>query len=272
MNDRQVRTPRGRDPIRYVRGIVMTGADKSAEGPVNKGGRFLTTHWTVVRDAGDPKSPDFRAALATLCETYWYPLYAYLRRYGCDPHEAEDLTQGFFARMLDKGDFRLADRERGKFRSFLMAALRNFVANERKHAKRLKRGGAATPVPIDVKDAERHYAKEAVEGLTPEKVFERSWALNVLEQAVDRLRDEWERNQKGRQFDALKEYLTPGKEATTYRTIAESLGMTEGAVKVAVHRLRRAYRAQLRAVIADTVATEEDVEDEIRDLLGAFGD
>jgi RNA polymerase sigma-70 factor (ECF subfamily) len=250
----------------------MTDPDKEAQGGVNKGGRFLTTHWTVVRDAGDPDSPGYRAALATLCETYWYPLYAYLRRYGCDPHEAEDLTQGFLARMLEKDDFRLADRERGKFRSFLMASLRNFVANERKHAKRLKRGGGATPVPIDVNDAERHYAQEAVEDLTPEKLFERSWALNVLEQAMDRLEAEWEKGGKTAQFDALKAYLTPGKESTTYREIAEALGMTEGAVKVAVHRLRRAYRAQLRAVIAETVSTEDDIEEEIRDLFGVFSD
>jgi len=237
-----------------------------------KGGRFLTTHWTVVRDAGDPDSPGYRAALATLCETYWYPLYAYLRRYGCDPHEAEDLTQAFFARMLDKDDFRLADPVRGKFRSFLMASLRHFAANERKHAKRLKRGGAVTPVPIDVKDAELHYAQEAVEGLTPEKLFERSWALNVLDQAMERLQNEWKRTEKTAQFDALKTYLTPGKETTTYREIAQSLDMTEGAVKVAVHRLRRAYRAQLRAVVAETVSTEDGVEEEIRDLLNAFGD
>lgn len=250
----------------------MTDPDKGAQGGVNKGGRFLTTHWTVVRDAGDPDSPGYRAALATLCETYWYPLYAYLRRYGCDPHEAEDLTQGFLARMLEKDDFRLADRERGKFRSFLMASLRNFVANERKHAKRLKRGGGATTVPIDVNDAERHYAQEAVEGLTPEKLFQRSWALNVLEQAMDRLQEEWQKSGKTAQFDALKPYLTPGKASKAYQEIAESLGMTEGAVKVAVHRLRRAYRAQLRAVIAETVSTENDIEEEIRDLFGAFGD
>lgn len=237
-----------------------------------KAGRFLTTHWTVVRDAGDPDSPGYRAALAMLCETYWYPLYAYLRRYGCDPHEAEDLTQGFFARMLDTDDFRLADRGRGKFRSFLMASLRNYVANERKHAKRIKRGGGMTPVPIDVNDAELHYAQEAVEGVTPEKLFERSWALNVLEQAMDRLQDEWEKSGKSTQFDALKPYLTPGKESTTYREIAQSRDMTEGAVKVAVHRLKRAYRAQLRAVIAETVSTEDDIEEEIRDLFGAFGD
>lgn len=250
----------------------MASPDKRTGGGVYKGRRFLTTHWTVVRDAGDPDSAEYRAALSTLCETYWYPLYAYLRRYGCDPHEAEDLTQGFFARMLDKDDFRLVNRERGKFRSFLIASLCNFVANERKHAKRLKRGGAATPVPIDLENAERHYAQETADGLTPEKLFERSWALSVLEQAMDRLRSEWEADHKGGQFEALKGYLTPGKESTTYCEIADSLGMTEGAVKVAVHRLRRAYRAQLRAVIAETVATEADIEDEIRDLLGAFGD
>ena len=249
----------------------MTGPDKGAKGGVHKGGRFLTTHWTVVRDAGDPDSPGYRVALATLCETYWYPLYAYLRRYGCDSHEAEDLTQGFLLRMLDKNDFRLADPVRGKFRSFLMASLRHFAANERKHAKRLKRGGAATPVSIDMKDAERQYAQEAEDGLTPEKLFVRSWAISVLEQAMDRLQDEWERSKKKAQFDALKAYLIPGKGSTTYREIAQSLNMTEGAVKVAVHRLRSAYRAQLRAVIAETVSTEEGIEDEIRDLLGAFG-
>ena len=249
----------------------MTDPEEGAIGGGQKGGRFLTTHWTVVRDAGDPDSPDYRAALATLCETYWYPLYAYLRRYGCDPQEAEDLTQGFLARMLEKNDFRLADPARGKFRSFLMASLRHFAANERKHAKRLKRGGGATLVPIDVSDAERHYAQEATVDLTPERLFERSWAIRVLEQSMDRLRDEWTRKEKTAQFDALKAYLTPGKRSTTYREIAESLDLTEGAVKVAVHRLRRAYRAQLRAVIAETVSSEDGIEEEMRDLLGAFG-
>jgi RNA polymerase sigma-70 factor (ECF subfamily) len=172
--------------------------------------------------------------------------------------------------MLDKNDFRLADPVRGKFRSFLMASLRHFTANERKHAKRLKRGGAAVPVSIDVNDAEQHYAREAEDGLTPEKLFVRSWAINVLEQAMDRLQNEWERNEKLELFEALKAYLIPGKESTTYREIAQSLDTTEGAVKVAVHRLRRAYRAQLRAVIAETVSTEDGIEEEIRDLLGAF--
>ncbi len=250
----------------------MTGSGKGSKGGVHKDGRFLTTHWTVVRDAGDPDSPGYRAALATLCEIYWYPLYAYLRRYGCDPHEAEDLTQGFLARMLDKDDFRLADPVRGKFRSFLMVSLRHFTTNERKHAKRLKRGGTVAHVPIDVKDAERHYAQEAMDDLTPEKLFERSWALNVLEQAMDRLQEEWRSSEKKTQFDAFKAYLTPGKESTTYRETAQSLDMTEGAVKVAVHRLRRAYRAQLRAVVAETVSSEAGIEEEIRDLLSAFGD
>ena len=145
----------------------MMKPDERVMGNMDKGGRFRTTHWTVVREAGDPDSPGYRAALATLCETYWYPLYAYLRRSGCDPHEAEDLTQEFLARMLDKDDFRLANPERGRFRSFLMASLRHFTANERKYARRLKRGGAATFVSIDVNDAERHYALDAVPDLTP---------------------------------------------------------------------------------------------------------
>lgn len=250
----------------------MTAPDEGAQGGVHKDGRFLSTHWSVVRDAGDPDSPDYRTARAALCETYWYPIYAYLRRYGCDTHEAEDLTQGFLARMLDKDDFRLADPVRGKFRSFLMVSLQHFTANERKHAKRLKRGGAATHVPIDVKDAERHYAQEPVDDLTPDKLFERSWALKMLDQAMNGLQDEWGKSGKTAQFDTLKVYLTPGKESTTYREMAESLDMTEGAVKVAVHRLKRAYRAQLRAVIAETVSTKDDIEEEIRDLFGAFGD
>lgn len=250
----------------------MTDSDNDAKRGLQTGRRFLTTHWTVVRDAANPDAPGYREALATLCETYWFPLYAYLRRYGCDPHEAEDLTQGFLARMLDKNDFQLADPDRGRFRSFLLASLRNFTANERKHAKRLKRGGAATLVPIDVNDAERYYAQEATDNLTPEKLFERSWAMSVLNRAMGRLEQEWKSGGKGSQFDALKEFLTPGKESTTYRDIAHSLDMTEGAVKVAVHRLRRAYRAQLRAVIAETVSTEDGIESEIRDLFGAFGD
>ena len=241
----------------------------SPENP-RKGRRFLTTHWTLVRDAGDPDSSGYREAREALCESYWFPLYAFLRRYGCAPDEAQDMTQGFLARMLDKDDFRLADETRGKFRSFLLASLKHFVANERKQAKRLKRGGGAIVVPIDSENAESAYAQEPVDNLTPDKIFERTWALSVLNQALDRLEEDWLNSGKSEQFDLLKAYLTPGKESTTYRDVGEALEMSEGAVKVAVHRLRKAYRTELRRVIADTVSSETEIEDEIRDLFGAF--
>lgn len=235
-------------------------------------GRFLTTHWTVVRDAGDPSAPGYGEARAALCEAYWYPLYVFLRRSGTSPQDAEDLVQGFLLRMLDKDDFRLADRERGKFRSFLLAALKNFAANEHKRATRLKRGGGAEVVSIDVDAAERSYAQEPVDGVTPEKLFERSWALHVLDETVRRLETEWRDAGKGELFDALKGYLTPGGQSETHGEIAKRLGLTEGSVKVSAHRLRKAYRAQLRGVIAETVSTEKEVEEEIRELFGAFGD
>lgn len=174
----------------------MSSSKREGKEAHRKENRFLTTRWTVVRDAGNPESSDYRAARAMLCETYWYPIYGYLRRYGCDPHESEDLTQGFLARMLDKDDFRLADPVRGKFRAFLMTSLQHFTANERKHAKRQKRGGDTIHVPIDVKNAEEHYAQEPVDGLTPEKLFERSWALKILEQAMEQLQEEWSNSEK----------------------------------------------------------------------------
>jgi RNA polymerase sigma factor (sigma-70 family) len=240
-------------------------------GKQGKGSRFMTTRWTMVNRAGDPNALGYREAIAALCELYWYPLYAYLRRYGRNAHDAEDLIQGFFARMLDKEDFRLADGSRGKFRSFLLSALKNYVANEHKYANRLKRGGGAVSVQLDLQDAEHHYAKELADTLTPEKLFARSWAVSVLERAVGGVCNEWEALGKGDQFEALKVFLTPGKGSKSYREVAEELNMTEGAVKTAVHRLRRAYRTHLRKVIAETVSSEEEVEEEIRELFNAFG-
>ncbi len=234
-------------------------------------GRFATTHWSVVLQASRPSSSHYRDAMSTLCGAYWYPLYAYLRRGGCDSHEAEEYTQAFFARLLEKEYLREADPERGRFRSFLLASLKHFVANERKRKKALKRGGGRKIFALDFGDAENRYSLEPVEKMSPEKLFERSWALTVLHNATSRLQDESSAAGKERVFECLKVYLTAEKGTIPYRKAAGDLDMSEGAVKVAVHRLRRRYRELLRDEIAQTVATADEIADEIRSLFTALG-
>lgn len=234
-------------------------------------GRFATTHWSVVLEAARPSSSHYRDAMSTLCGAYWYPLYAYLRRGGCSSHEAEEYTQGFFARLLEKEYLRQADPGRGRFRSFLLASLKHFVANERKREKALKRGGGRKIFALDFGDAENRYSLEPVEKMSPEKLFERSWALTVLHNATGRLQDESATAGKERVFECLKVYLTAEKGTIPYRKAAADIDMTEGAVKVAVHRLRRRYRELLRDEIGQTVATPDEIADEIRSLFAALG-
>jgi len=233
-------------------------------------GRFATTHWSVVRAAAQPESPRYQQALATLCRAYWFPLYAYLRRQGYDNHQAKDYTQAFFARMLEKRGLRLADPKRGKFRSFLLAALKHFLASERDRAQAQKRGGGRKVLSLDFENAESQYALEPSHQLTPEKLFERSWALTVLEQTMTRLQAESAGANKQKLFDRLKVYLTGERSSASYRDVASELDMTEGAVKVAVHRLRRRYRKLLRDEIAQTVTAEGQIDEEIRDLFAAL--
>ncbi len=233
-------------------------------------GRFATTHWSVVRAAGRPKSASYQQALETLCQTYWFPLYAYLRRQGYDSHQAEDYTQAFFAGLLAKGGLRLADPKRGKFRSFLLAALKHFLANERDRAQAQKRGGGRKVLSLDFENAEIQYALEPAHQLSPEKLFERSWALTVLERTMTRLQAESAGAKKRKAFDLLKVYLTGERSSVSYRDVAAELDMTEGAVKVAVHRLRRRYRELLRDEIAQTVTAEDEIDAEIRDLFAAL--
>jgi RNA polymerase sigma factor (sigma-70 family) len=232
--------------------------------------RFATTHWSVVLAAASPSSPNYEQALNTLCQTYWFPLYAYLRRRGCDRHQAEDYTQAFFARLLEKHSLRLADPKQGKFRSFLLAALKNFVANELARARAQKRGGNRRIVSLDIQDAESRYAVGPADQLSPEQLFDRSWALTVLERTMARLQDEAVGRNKQKLFEHVKTYLTAEKSSAPYRDAASDLGMTEGAVKVAVHRLRKRYRELLRDEIAQTVAGEDQVDEEIRDLFAAL--
>lgn len=234
-------------------------------------GRFATTHWSVVLAAGRPKSASYKQALETLCRTYWFPLYAYLRRQGYDSHQAEDYTQAFFAGLLAKGGLRLADPKRGKFRSFLLASLKHFLSNELARARAKKRGGGQKALSLDFQNAESQYALEPCDELSPEKLFERSWALTVLYRTMARLQAEAISTNKQKLFDHLKVYLTAEKSSIPYRDVAAELDMAEGAVRVAVHRLRKRYRELLRDEIAQTVTSDDQIDEEIRDLFAALG-
>lgn len=233
--------------------------------------RFATTRWTLIAAAQDRASPDARAALAALCTAYWYPLYAFIRRQGYPAHEAQDLTQEFFSRLLEKDYLRVVDRDKGKFRSFLLAACKHFLANERDRLQAQKRGGGRDHFSLDVRAAESRYGLEPAHNLTPEKLFDRRWALTLLDQVLAGLKEETARTGKHGLFEALKVFLTGEKTATSYTQLAERLAMTPGAVKVAVHRLRRRYRELLREAIARTVENPGDIDGEIRDLFAALG-
>jgi len=233
-------------------------------------GRFATTHWSVVLTAGSPSSPNYKQALSNLCQTYWFPLYAYLRRQGYDTDKAKDYTQAFFAGLLEKRGLRLADPKRGKFRSFLLTALKRFVAGEFNRAKALKRGGGRKVLSLDFENAESQYALEPAHQLSAEKLFERSWALTLLNRAMSRLQAESAGKKKQKLFDLLKVHLTAEKASIPYRDVAAELDMTEGTVKVTMHRLRRRYRELLRDEIAQTVTNEDEIDEEIRDLFAAL--
>lgn len=227
---------------------------------------FATTRWSVVVAAGGPTGPDARAALETLCATYWYPLYAYARRRALDRHAAEDLTQSFFARLLERGSVSSADPQRGRFRAFLLTAFQRHAANEWEKEKAQKRGGGERILSLDFEQGETRFASEPTHGLTPEREFERRFALALLARVLDGVRVE-------RPDDAdLLPYVGGAGDARPYAEIAAARGVSEGAVKVAVHRLRARYRERLRAEIRETVATEADVDDEIRHLLDVVAD
>lgn len=230
--------------------------------------RFPTTQWTLVRVASGTSSNHSQAALATLCETYWYPLYACLRKRGASTDDAQDLTQGFLAYVIEKGALARADPARGRFRSFLLASLTHFTTNEHDRAVARKRGG---PLP-DLDVAEARYQLEPHSDLTPERLFERRWALTLLSRVLARLRQEFGAAGKEPTFDVLKRWLTGNGGDASYREIAARLGLSEPAVRVAVHRMRRRYQALLRDEVSRTVATPRDVEGEIEYLRRAIYD
>ena len=234
-------------------------------------GRFAATRWTLVLNAAQRGGEqDAAPALAELCRLYWPPLYAYARRSGHTMHEAEDLTQAFFARLLAKDGLANVAPHKGRFRSFLLAAFKHFLANEWDKARARKRGGGVVHLVIDADAAEARYACEPADTLTPDRVFDRQWALTVLDRVLARLRAEQDTPESARRFAMLEPALAAESGAVGYADLAAGLRMTEGAVKVAVHRLRRRYRELLRADIADTVADPSQVEEEIRSLIAAL--
>jgi RNA polymerase sigma-70 factor (ECF subfamily) len=249
----------------------MTSEDAAPD--AGSGGRnsFATTHWSLVVAARDRSVPEASAALAELCRAYWYPLYAYMRRQGRDPDQAQDLTQEFFARFLEKDFLAAVEQDKGKFRSFLLAACRHFLANESDRARAQKRGGGRV-LPLDLTTAEGRYGSEPYHTLTPERLFERRWALTLLERVLTRLQEEACARGKGAQFEQLRVFLLgAGGQLPSQAEAAAALGMTEGAVKVAVHRWRGRYREMLREEIAQTVAAPDQIDEEVRQLFDALG-
>jgi len=226
---------------------------------------FATTRWTVVVAAGQQAE----AALEELCRLYWYPLYAYARRRGQTKEDAEDLTQTFLAGLIQKNSFTGLQPARGRFRAFLLAAFKNFLANEWDKARAQKRGGGAA-LSLDWQDADTRYRIEPVDNLSPDKLYDRAWAVLLLEQVVTRLRDECVADGKAELFEQLREFLMVGKSAVPYPAVAVALSLNEGAVRVAVHRLRRRYRELLREEIAQTLADPAQIEAEMQALLSAF--
>ena len=231
------------------------------------GAKVATTQWSQVLAARDGSTTKARRALASLCGTYWQPLYAYIRHQGSDPDEASDLTQAFFAELLETDLLKDVDPSKGRFRAFLLAALRHFLSHERDRARALKRGGGNPTLSIDVETGESSYSLAPVEEMSPADVFERRWAMTVLDRALARLRLEAKASGDETRVEQLEQYLTGAGPQAPYRKAAEALGMSEGAVATAVHRLRKQYGQCLRAEIAELVLDPADVDGELRHML-----
>jgi RNA polymerase sigma-70 factor (ECF subfamily) len=231
---------------------------------------FATTHWTVVLAAGQRHTPQADHALEELCRTYWFPLYAYVRRRGHAKADAEDLVQAFFARFLAKNYLEGLSAERGRFRAFLLAALKHFLANEWDKSQRQKRGGGAAHLSLDWQTADTKFQVAATAEPSPDQAFDREWALALLGKVIERLQAECTAEGKAKVFEQLKVFLAAGKSETAQNDVAKALGMEEGAVRVAVHRLRKRYRQLLRDEIAHTLSDPAMVDEEMRALFGAF--
>jgi RNA polymerase sigma factor (sigma-70 family) len=234
--------------------------------------QFRTTRWSVILAAAESRLPGSQEALTELCQYYWYPLYAFARRRGYGPHDAQDLTQGFFLHLLEHSALKHVDPLKGKFRSFILASFRNFLADEADRARSLKRGGNREFVHLDAEDAENRYRLEPVDHLTAEKIFDARWAMILLTRAVDRLREEWTAAGETSRFEVLRAFvgIDIGKAPPSYEEVAESLGISPGAAKTTIHRFRKQYAGILREEIGRTVSDPGEIDDEIRALCDAL--
>ncbi len=242
------------------------GAARSPAQPL-----FLTTHWSVVLAAKDKSSAGCSEALETLCRTYWYPLYAFVRGSGYSPHDAQDLTQGFFERLLAKDYLRVVDPEKGRFRTFLKVALKRFLVHEWERNKAAKRGGGQVSLGLDTAMAEERFQAQSAPALPPDQLYDRQWAFALLEQANARLDQEYTAAGKADELKELKPYLTEERGCIPYARIAGGLHTSEGAARVAVHRLRKRFRQVFREVIGETVSNPSEVEQEVRHVIGVLG-
>jgi len=233
---------------------------------------FATTHWSVVLKAGQAETTHARDALAKLCQNYWYPLYAYVRRRGYSAHDAQDLTQAFFLCVLERQSLAIVDPNRGRFRSFMLGAMNHFLADEWAKMQTQKRGQGRPTLSLDLAAAEQRFDLEPADNATPDKAFDRQWATALLNVVLDKLENEYRREDKIELFSVLKQALAAKRESQPYIQIATQLGIHEGAVRVAVHRLRKRYRDLLKAEIAHTVGSPEEVKDELNHLFQVMGD
>jgi RNA polymerase sigma factor (sigma-70 family) len=231
---------------------------------------FPTTCWGQILTAGDPAAPDARSALEELCRDYWYPIYAFVRRKGYDAQTAQDMVQGLFTGLLERDDLRGLDPGRGRFRSFLMACCTHYLANSHERERAVKRGGGRTSISLGALNAEARFDGEPAHDLTAERLFERRWALTLLDHVLAGLDAEMAGSDKRPLYARLRPSLLGQDEAPSYRTVAQELGQSEGAVKMAAHRFRARYRERLRAEIARTVADPSEIDDEIRSLLNSL--
>lgn len=228
--------------------------------------QFATTCWTQILAAGGNDSSVARASLEQLCGAYWYPLYAFARQSGQNPENAKDLTQGFFCRLLEKNYLAQADREKGRFRTFMLSAFKHFMAKEWRREQAIKRGGDREFISIDGDEAEHRYGADLREDLTPDRIFERKWAITILDRTLTALREEYHQSGREAVFEQLKEIITTGTPERPHAEIAATLGLKPGAVKVAAHRLRQRYRETLRKEIAQTVGSEDEIDEELNNL------
>jgi DNA-directed RNA polymerase specialized sigma24 family protein len=251
-------------------GLAMPLSEQRPTALAQQSATFATTHWSVVVTAGQPDSPEAAAALEKLCRTYWFPLYAYVRRRGYSEHDGQDVTQGFFAHLFEHRSLNRVDREKGRFRSFLLASLNYFLADQWDRASAQKRGGGREIFSLDAQQAEERYRLEPADERSPDKLFERRWAMTLLDQVLARLAQEFSDAGKSELFNRLRPFLVEGTGEKTYAETAREGGTTEEALKKAVQRMRRRYHQLFREEIAQTVASPDEVEEELRHLCAVL--